>query len=165
MRKIIHYILIYIVFCLVQFSFGKYTNICGIFPNFILILIVYLGLSKGTMEAQLMGFLFGLTWDIFSTDISGTRAIMFTIIGHFLGRLNKKLDRDKIYTQFVIVFLVSIVYWLGVSFIYCISYCIIHGSGNYNFTFFTLSGATKIFATVLVAPAVFYVLNYALKEA
>ncbi|GHT33980.1 hypothetical protein AGMMS49592_3380 [Endomicrobiia bacterium] len=161
MRKIIYFILIYIAFCLLQFSFGKYINICGIFPNFILILIVYLGLSKGTMDAQLMGFLFGLTWDIFSTDIFGARAIMFTIIGHFLGILNKKLDRDKIYTQFVIVFLASIVYWLGVSFIYYI----IHGSGNYNFTFFTLSGAAKIFVTAFAAPAVFYVLNYARKEA
>ncbi|GHT61555.1 hypothetical protein AGMMS49531_08690 [Endomicrobiia bacterium] len=158
MRKILYYIIISIVFCLLHFSFGKHMNIYGIFPNFILILIVYLSLSKGTMDAQLMGFLFGLTWDIFSTDIFGTRAIMFAIIGHFLGRLNKKLDRDKIYTQFVIVFLASIVYWLGISFI-------IHASGNYSFSFFTLSGAAIIFVTALVAPAVFYVLNYVRKEA
>jgi rod shape-determining protein MreD len=143
-----------------QFSFGKHINICGIFPNFILVLVVYLGLSKGTMDAQLIGFLFGLTWDVFSTDISGVRAIMFTIIGHFSGRLSKNFDRDKIYTQFLIVFLASIVYRSGVSFVYYI----VFGSGNYNFTFFTLSSAAKIFITMLVAPAVFCILDYVRKE-
>jgi rod shape-determining protein MreD len=156
MKKIIYYILIYIAFCLLQFSLAKYINICGIFPNFILILIVYLGLSRGTMSAQLAGFLFGLAWDAFSTDIFGPRTVMLTIIGYFLGVLAKKIDRDKIYTQFVIVFLAGIVYLLGVGFI-----CYIYYRGNnYNFTFFDLKDAIEILVTALASPGVFYILDY-----
>jgi rod shape-determining protein MreD len=165
MKKIICYILIYVIFCLLQFSLGKYINIRGIFPNFILILIVYLGLSKGAMSAQLAGFLLGLTWDAFSTDIFGARAMTFTIIGHFLGRLAKKFDRDKIYTQFVIVFLAGIAYLLGVGFIYYISYSYSGNNCNYNFTFFDPTVAIESLVTALVAPGVFYILDYASKDA
>jgi rod shape-determining protein MreD len=162
MKKIIYCIFIYIIFCLLQFSLGKYINICGIFPNFILILIVYLGLSKGAMSAQLAGFLFGLVWDAFSTDIFGARAVIFTIIGYFLGRLAKKFDRDKVYTQFVIVFLAGIAYLLGIGFIYYIAY---RGSScNYNFTSFNLTGAAESIVTALVAPVVFYILDYVSKD-
>jgi rod shape-determining protein MreD len=155
MRKTIDYLLIYIVFCLLQFSFGKYLNIYSVFPNFILILIVYLGLSKGSMDAQLLGFLFGLTWDVFSTDIFGIRAIMFTFIGYFIGILSKKFDRSRVFTQCAVVLFASVIYWIGFSF----AYYVIPESGNYTFAFFTLLGIAKIIVTVLIAPAVFYFLD------
>ncbi|MDR0800103.1 MAG: rod shape-determining protein MreD [Endomicrobium sp.] len=155
MKKLVSYLLFYVVSCLIQFFFGRYINVCGIFPNFILIFIIYLGLSKGIVNAQLTGFLFGLTWDVFSTDVFGIRAVMFTVIGYFAGRFCRDFDREKTFTQFIIVFFAGIVYWAGFSLIYFV----ISGGGNYAFPFVILSVFVKIVITALFAPLVFYILD------
>ncbi|MCA6070980.1 MAG: rod shape-determining protein MreD [Endomicrobium sp.] len=157
MKKLTFYIFLYIVFCLLQFSFGKYLNICGIFPNLILILIVYLGLSKRTINAQILGFLLGLTWDAFSPNIFGVRAIMFASLGYFTGLLSKNFDRDRISTQCVVVLFSNIIYWLGFNFTY---YILQNGGSHTSFAFITLQGTMRLVVTVIIAPAVFYILDF-----
>jgi rod shape-determining protein MreD len=140
---------------MIQFFFGRHINVCGIFPNFILVFIVYLGLSKGIINAQLMGFLFGLTWDTFSTDIFGIRTIMFTVIGYLAGVFCRKFDRERIFTQAVVIFFAGAVYWLGFSLIYFI----FSDNGNHMFYFNILSASSKIVITAVFAPLVFYILE------
>jgi rod shape-determining protein MreD len=156
MRKIIYYVMFYVLFCLLQFFFGKYINIYSIFPNFILVAVVYLGLSRGKLSAETMGFLLGLTWDAFSTDVFGVRAIMFTIIGYFSGMMSKNFDKDQIFTQIVVVFFANMIYWIGFSLIY---YILPEGAGSYRPFVITAPGSLKIAATVIIAPAVFYFLD------
>jgi rod shape-determining protein MreD len=140
---------------MLQFFFGRYINVCGIFPNFILIFVVYIGLSKGIINAQLMGFLFGLIWDVFSTDIFGVRTVMFTVIGYLAGRFCRNFNREKIFTQVVIIFFAGAVYWLGFSLIYFI----FPDNGNCVFSFSILSVSSKIVVTAVFAPIVFYILE------
>jgi rod shape-determining protein MreD len=140
---------------MLQFFFGKYINVCGIFPNFILIFVVYSGLSKGIINAQLMGFLFGLTWDVFSTDIFGVRTVMFTVIGYLTGRFCRNFDRKNFFPQVVVIFFVSVIYWSGFGLIYFI----FSNNGNCVFSFIILSVFSKIIVTVMVAPSVFYILE------
>jgi rod shape-determining protein MreD len=144
--------------CLLQFFFGKCINVDGILPNFILIATVYLGLSKGKMSAQLMGFFFGLTWDAFSTDVFGVRAIMLTIIGYCSGALSKDFDKDQVFAQVTLVFGACIVYWLGFSALYFI---IPEGAGSYRPFVISLYGSLKIGVTVIAAPLVFLAFNAA----
>jgi rod shape-determining protein MreD len=140
---------------MLQFFFGRHINICGIFPNFILIFVVYLGLLKGIINAQLMGFLLGLTWDVFSTDIFGIRTAMFTVIGYLVGRFCRNFYREKIFTQVVIMFFAGAVYWLGFSLI-----CFIFpDNGNCVFSFSILLVSSKIVVTAMFAPLVFYILE------
>jgi rod shape-determining protein MreD len=140
---------------MLQFFFGRYINVYGIFPNFILIFVVYFGLSKGIINAQLMGFLFGLTWDVFSTDIFGVRTVMFTVIGYFTGRFFRNFDRKKKFTQFVIMVFAGAVYWSGFGLIYFI----FSDNGNCAFSFSILSIFSKIIVTAMFAPLVFYILE------
>jgi rod shape-determining protein MreD len=140
---------------MLQFFFGKYINVYGIFPNFILIFVVYFGLSKGIIKAQLVGFLFGLTWDVFSTDVFGVRTVMFTVIGYLTGRFFKNFDRKKIFTQFVIMVFASVVYWSG----FVLIYFIFSDNGNCAVSFSILSVFSKIIVTAMVAPLVFYILE------
>ncbi len=156
MKKVIYYLFFYVFFCLLQFFFGKFLNIDGIFPNFILIAIVYLGLSRGQLSAELMGFLFGITWDAFSTDVFGVRVIMFTVIGYFAGMLSKNFDKDQIFTQIVLVFASNILYWFGFSLLY---FVIPEGAGSYTPFVISLYGSLKIGLTVLIAPLVFMFLD------
>ena len=156
MRRLIYYVFFYALCCMLQFFFGQYINIYGIFPNFILIAVVYLGLSRGKLAGETMGFFLGLTWDAFSTDVFGVRAIMFAIIGYFSGMMNKNFDKDQIFTQFVIVFFASMIYWIGFSLIY---YIIPEGSVTYIPFAITMQGSIKIAVTVIIAPIIFYILD------
>ncbi|MCL2145245.1 MAG: rod shape-determining protein MreD [Endomicrobia bacterium] len=160
MRRFIYYILFYALCCLLQFFFGQYINIRGVFPNFILIAVVYIGLTRGKLSGEMMGFMLGLTWDAFSTDVFGVRAIMFTIIGYFAGMMNKSFNKDQAFTQIVVVFLSSMIYWIGFSLIY---YILPEGSGGYTPFMITMRGSLKIAATVLIAPVAFYLLDAILK--
>ncbi|MCL2335358.1 MAG: rod shape-determining protein MreD, partial [Endomicrobia bacterium] len=113
-------------------------------------------LTRGQMSAQCMGFILGLTWDAFSTDVFGVRAVMFAVIGYFAGMFIRSFDKDQVFTQVIMVFVSSIVYWLGFSLIYFI---VPEGSGNYTPFAVSTYGSLKIALTVLLAPAVFLVLN------
>jgi rod shape-determining protein MreD len=140
---------------MLQFFFGKYLNICGVFPNLILILVVYLGLARGIISAEVMGFLFGLTWDVFSTDVFGIRTVIFTIIGYFTGKINKNVDKDRALAQIVIVVLTNFAYWFIFSFIYWV----IPASERGSPSFITTQVMFKILATVIVTPIVFFILD------
>ena len=157
MITLLYYAFFYVFFCLLQFFFGKYLNIGGIFPNFILIAVVYLGLTRGKLSAEVMGFLFGLTWDAFSTDVFGVRAVMFTLIGYFAGILSKKFDKNQVFTQMVAVFLSSVIYWIGFSLIY---YVLPEGAGSYMPFVVSLYGSLKIGLTVIAAPVIFIALDF-----
>jgi rod shape-determining protein MreD len=114
-----------------------------------------LGLSKEIINAQLMGFLFGLAWDVFSTDIFGVRTVMFTVIGYLAGRFYRNFDREKVLTQVVIIFFAGAVYWSGFGLIYFI----FPDNGNRAFSFSILLVFSKIVVTAMFAPLVFYILE------
>jgi rod shape-determining protein MreD len=118
-------------------------------------LIVYLGLTRGLISAEIMGFLFGLIWDAFSTDIFGMRAVMFTIIGYLTGMMNKHFDKDNLLAKIVIVLLANLIYWFGFAFIYWI-FPISEGS---FLSFITIQTVFKILITVLIAPVIFFILD------
>ncbi|MDR1244279.1 MAG: rod shape-determining protein MreD [Endomicrobium sp.] len=160
MKKPALYFFIYIVFCLLQFSLNQYLNVFGISPNFILVLIVCIGLMKGSFDAQIIGFLFGFTWDVFSTDIFTTRAMLFTMLGYFSGKLDKKFDADNIFFQCAIVLVTSLVYNLGIYLVSCI---IMQNNVLCSSNISVLKGISKILATVAITPFVFYVLRRVLK--
>ena len=98
-------ILIYLILIVVQFVIPKYMpfNIWMVYPNFILMFIVYTALNKGIMKGQTIGFIYGLTWDILSTDIFGIRALSFTIAGYLAGSFNKKLNKNQPLTQIIVM--------------------------------------------------------------
>jgi len=155
MKKLIYYLLLYVVSSLVQFFFGKYLNIAGIFPNLMLIVVVYLGLSKGSVVAQVMGFLFGWTWDVFSTDIFGIRAVVFTVIGYLAGAISRNFNRNEVFSQFVIIFFAGIVYWLCFNLI-CFVFL---DAGSRIVPFVVLMDCIRIAATTLTASTVFCILD------
>ena len=105
MINIIIAIIIYLALIIIQFVIPKYMpfNIWMVYPNFILMFVVYTALNKGIMKGQTIGFLYGLTWDILSTDIFGIRALSFTIAGYLAGSFNKKLNKNQPLTQIIVM--------------------------------------------------------------
>ncbi|MDR1663162.1 MAG: rod shape-determining protein MreD [Endomicrobium sp.] len=156
MKKFITYFLLYVIFCTLQFFLGKNLNIYGVFPNFILILIVYLGLTRGVVSAEIAGFLFGLTWDVFSTDIFGMRAVIFTITGYLTGIMNKHFNKNSLFTKIVIILSANLFYRFGFSFIYWV----LPVSENGSSFFITVQIVFKVLITILITPVVFFILDH-----
>jgi rod shape-determining protein MreD len=154
MKIFIYYFFIYVSVCLLQFFVGKYINIEGIFPNFVLIAVVFLGLFRKGAASLIISFLFGLTWDVFSMDIFGIRAVIFTIIAYFSGILVNNFLRDKIPVQCAVIFFASFVYSISFNFIFYV--LSLHENGYFYIYF---SGFLKNALTTIVAPAVFWLLN------
>lgn len=103
MINIILMFLLYVVLLIIQFVIPKYFVCNSIYPNFILMYVVYVALNRGAMKGQLTGFLYGLSWDILSTDIFGIRALSLTIAGYIAGKFNRNLNKDQIATQIIIM--------------------------------------------------------------
>ncbi|MDR0977637.1 MAG: rod shape-determining protein MreD [Endomicrobium sp.] len=155
MKKIVVFFLICVVFCIFQFCFSSYISICGIFPNLILILVVYTGLSYGIISAEIAGFLFGLVWDAFSADVFGVRTIIFTCVGYLSGLVYKKFDKDSFFTQIILILLANIIYCFGFIFIYCV-FCTGEGAVS---CFISVQTILNMLATVLFAPVIFFILG------
>ena len=115
-------IIIYFALIIVQFVIPKYMpfNIWSIYPNFILMFIVYVALNKGIMKGQTIGFIYGLTWDVLSTDIFGVRTLSFTIAGYLAGSFNKKLNKNQPLTQIIVMAIGLIVTHLILNITYII---------------------------------------------
>lgn len=115
-------IIIYLILIVVQFVIPKYMpfNIWVVYPNFILMFVVYTALNKGIMKGQTIGFIYGLTWDILSTDIFGIRALSFTIAGYLAGSFNKKLNKNQSLTQIIVMAIGLIVTQLILNITYVI---------------------------------------------
>ena len=98
-------IIIFFILIVVQFVIPKYMpfNLWTLYPNFILMFVAYTALNKGIMRGQITGFVYGLTWDVLSTDIFGVRALSFTIAGYLAGSFNKKLNKNQPLTQIIVM--------------------------------------------------------------
>ena len=72
------------------------------------------------MKGQLTGFLYGLTWDVLSTDIFGVRALSFTIAGYLAGIFNKKLNKNQPLTQIIVMTIGLVVTQLVIDLVYII---------------------------------------------
>ena len=122
MINVIIAVIIYLVLIIIQFVIPKYMpfDIWSLYPNFILMFVVYTALNKGIMKGQTIGFVYGLTWDILSTDIFGIRALSFTIAGYLAGSFNKKLNKNQPLTQIIVMALGLIVTQLILTVTYII---------------------------------------------
>jgi len=115
MGKFSIYLIVYLCGIVLQFTMAKYAAIYGLFPNVLLLGLLFIGLTRGSTAGEIMGFLWGLSWDALSVDLFSSHALMFTIIGYFSGKLSRKLDESKIATQMAIAGFASIVFWAGIG--------------------------------------------------
>lgn len=122
MIKIVISIIVYLILIVIQFILPKYVplNLWLLYPNFILMFVIYLALNKGVMKGQITGFIYGLTWDILSTDIFGVRALSFTIAGYLAGNFNRKFNKNQPLTQIIVMGIGLIVTHFVINVVYII---------------------------------------------
>lgn len=146
----------FFILIILQFIIPKYFSIINFYPNFILIYIVYIGLNKGSVKGEFTGFLYGLFWDILSTDIFGIRTLTFTISGYLSGRFNKKLDKNQPLTQIIVMLLSLVVVQFGTSLIYLI----VHTEAIYPYFEITYNTWLQILCNIILTPVMFKFMNF-----
>lgn len=152
MKKNIYYLLLILVFSLIQCS-GQ-ISIFKITPDILLILTVYIAINNGSMKGQIFGFVSGLIEDIFSGNIPGFYSFAKTLIGFLAGRFYQKII---FYHFFLPLFLVLgliilkgfIYFILGLLFI----------SQEKAFSYLKYRLIFEAVYTSILSPFIFYVFN------
>ena len=72
------------------------VEIFGVVPNFSLILLVTIALSRGKMTGGFVGLVVGLLEDIIFSPIIGVKAFIYFFIGYTVGMSENKLSRDNL---------------------------------------------------------------------
>jgi rod shape-determining protein MreD len=91
------YALIFVVLIVVQVSFiwliaiSKYN----ITPDLVIILVIYLGYTKGHIAGMVSGFISGLTLDILSGSFIGLSALSYCLAGFISGYFNRQISGES----------------------------------------------------------------------
>ena len=138
----------------VQFGWSRYADIHGVAPNVILIALMFIGLSRGPVAGEVMGFMWGLAWDSMTVELFGSHTLVLTCIGYLAGRLSRMWDESKIVTQLALAGIVSIIYQATLMLVYQIFAPSQHlASVNYIVL-------TQPFFNMAIAPLVFLLAHF-----
>jgi len=141
MRKLLLIIAFSLVTIFIQVLLGPWMTIREIRPDFLLILVMFIGISQGKVTGQLYGFGIGLVVDALGLgSFLGLSALAKTIAGFGAGLLHKRRNRlnPLLFRTFEILIIV-------------IHYAIIYAI---NFKGVDLSSRVVLLNYIL--PAVFY---------
>ena len=102
-------LIIFLAAMVIQSSVLHYLRLEGSKPDLILIIVVYLGLIKGSDVGCVSGFFFGLVEDVYSGMLLGSNALTKTIIGFFCGLVGKRLYTQSLFSHILCVGIGSVV--------------------------------------------------------
>ncbi|MGB2696992.1 MAG: rod shape-determining protein MreD [Candidatus Zixiibacteriota bacterium] len=99
-----------ILFAVVIFLsfFSEPLRVANIKLDFPLFLVVYVGLTRGTREGIVHGFLIGLLVDVLNPSFLGLNTLIKTILGYLTGNFKDNLFLEPIYFKGLIIFLALI---------------------------------------------------------
>ena len=150
MKKFLVYFFVYILGLTVQFSLAKYFSPYGVSPNFLLVSLIFIGLMRGPLEGELIGFAWGLSWDAMAIEMFGSHALLFTCLGYFSGLLSRKWDESKVSAQMLLAGIASLFFMFGMKLVYTV-----FGANEYTYRFNYITYLHP-FYNALIAPAVFW---------
>ena len=132
----------------VQLSYASNVSVFGFSPDLILLVLVYIGLSRGQMEAVLFGFFAGFIQDVYSAEPLGINALSKSLVGFAVGygRGNVVIESSLVraFIIFGTVVLHDIIYLLCYS-VCCLSRDVVRTF----FAFFQQGVGTALYSTVL----------------
>jgi rod shape-determining protein MreD len=69
---------------------------------------------RGSIVGALAGFAAGLLVDTANLEILGLTSLLYTLAGYWIGRYGETTGRDRTHAPFLAVFVVTVLYALGV---------------------------------------------------
>lgn len=153
MLKFIKHFLLFILALVLQTTLASWISFCGVEPDFVLIFVVVVAISRGPVSGMLWGFFAGFSEDVYSpVEWLGAQTIAFTCVGFGVGQLEEKFLRLN---------LVSKVALLGLAFVLndLVYYALVDISQASIGTFFVTTTLPECVYTMLLGSLLFYLLN------
>jgi rod shape-determining protein MreD len=99
-----------ILFILIVFQslFSDVVTIMGVEFDLAIVLLVYIGLTRGPEYGVTFGFLIGLLLDVFNPQTLGCGALIKCLIGFAVGSFKDNLYLESLYSKAGLIFLVLI---------------------------------------------------------
>ncbi|MCF7807834.1 MAG: rod shape-determining protein MreD [Candidatus Marinimicrobia bacterium] len=86
-----------------QWMLGDLFSIFGVIPSFLVIYIIYVGLTGSQLSAIWIGFVMGFTMDsLVGTDMIGMTAMALALTGYLAGLFHDRIVRVPVIMQYLI---------------------------------------------------------------
>ena len=141
---IIRNILLILLALFLQTSWIDAISIVGIKPDLVLIVLVFVGITRGQIEATALGFLSGLLLDIYNPEWMGVNALANSLVGFAVGYSRIGIVAEDIKVQTAILFSATLLH----DIIYFIFYAISNAS-NIVFRVLQQGLGTALYTAVL----------------
>ena len=83
--RILHHALLVALALLIQTAWTHGISIADIRPDVVLIIIVYIGIRSGQLEATIFGFASGFLLDVYNPEFMGVNALANSVVGFAVG--------------------------------------------------------------------------------
>jgi len=108
--RIIIYTILIFIFVTVQVTFLNFTDVFGVKPNLIIILIVSVALLEGRNHGGTVGFFAGICMDSVVGIALGYQALLGMLLGILLGNINKRFFKENIFVMVTCTFISTIIF-------------------------------------------------------
>jgi rod shape-determining protein MreD len=109
---IIHYLkwpLLFVACFILQTSFVPSLAVFGAKPDLLMIILFFFSIRYGVMPGLFMGFLLGITQDLYTPALLGQNALTKTLVGACIGLFNEKVMRTDPFVKTIILFVMFLV--------------------------------------------------------
>jgi rod shape-determining protein MreD len=103
--RILYGILLLFILIIFQSFFSEVVAIKGIRLDLAILILVYIGLTRGPTQGAVFGFMIGILLDVFAPERLGLGALVKSLIGFTVGNFKDNLFLESLYSKGVIVFL------------------------------------------------------------
>jgi len=103
--KILYAVFLLFILIIFQSFFSEVVTIKGIRLDLAVLILVYIGLTKGPVQGVIFGFLIGLLLDVFTPQRLGLGALIKSLIGFTVGNFKDNLFLESSYSKGAIIFL------------------------------------------------------------
>jgi len=131
-KRLIVYIIEIILCFVAQTALFNYINLADIMPNLLLILVVSYAYMRGPMTGLMLGLFSGLLVDLMGGRyIIGIYALIYMLIGYFIGYTYKYYSNDDYTLPLIIIAISDFVY----GFLFYVVEFLLRGRLNFLYYF------------------------------
>ncbi|HAA74447.1 TPA: rod shape-determining protein MreD [Candidatus Latescibacteria bacterium] len=108
--RIVHHALLIALALLIQTSWTHGIAIAGIRPDVVLIIVVYIGIRSGQLEATVFGFVSGFLLDVYNPEFMGVNALANSVVGFAVGYSRASIVAEDLRVQALALLIASLVH-------------------------------------------------------
>ncbi len=106
---VLRHVLMMILALLVQTSWAHTLQLFGIRPDFVLLVVVYVGIVSGQVEATILGFVSGFLLDVYNPAFMGVNALANAVVGFTVGYSREDIAAEELRVQGLVVFFAGLI--------------------------------------------------------